>query len=449
MPELPEVETVRKVLEKLIIGLRIINVQVIYEKMLVNVSKREFENLVDQTFLSVERRGKYLIFNLDDYIIISHLRMEGKFYLEEDVKLVKHEHIKFYLSKGLVLRYIDVRKFGRMYLYKKNVDIYKCEPLKNLGKEIEEIDFDYLKTKLNVKLKIKTFLLNQTIILGLGNIYANEVLFDSKINPFKNSCELTNLEIERLIISIKKILERAIILGGSTIKSFSSSKRITGLFQNELKVHMKEKCSECGSFIRKRRINGRTTYYCRKCQNGPMVIGLSGSIATGKTYVSNIISNFGYEVIDCDEISKEAFEKYSTAIYKIFNSLDRKYIAKIIFDDFEKRKQLNKVIHSYVYTKINKLILFSSEKVLFVSVPLLFEVNWVDIFDKIVVVYCRRDIQLQRLIERDNISSEYASKIIKTQIDIEEKKFMGDYVIDTSDNVKKQVKDLLERLKCQ
>lgn len=268
MPELPEVETVKEVLKKEILNKTIKDVLVNYEKMIENINVTDFiNNLKNQTFIDIKRKGKWLIFELTDYYLLSHLRMEGKYYIKDiNDEITKHQHVIFTFTDNKQLRYNDTRKFGRMYLLSKD-DIYNKRPLSDVGKEPWDLNIDYLKDKFkNKKLPIKTVLLDQSIIAGLGNIYCNEVLFLSKINPYKQASKLDDKELENIINSSKKTLEKAIKLGGTTIKSYTSSEGVHGRFQNELYVHMQTNCKECGNKLNKEKIGGRSTYYCNECQ---------------------------------------------------------------------------------------------------------------------------------------------------------------------------------------
>lgn len=276
MPELPEVETVRRSLLDLIIGKKIKSIDAYYERI-IQSDVEEFKTLlINETFRDISRYGKFLIFILDHYIIVSHLRMEGKYFLKESQEVApkeKHEHIIFNFDDETTLRYNDTRKFGVMILFKTNKveDVLKEEPLSKLGIEpiSGELTIEYLKDKFkNKKEPIKSALLDQSIITGLGNIYADEVCFMSGLNPNKKACDLNTQELDSIIKSSKAVLEKAITLGGTTIKSFVSSHAVTGLFQNELLVHTKEICPKCGSKIIKIRVGGRGTYYCPCCQKG-------------------------------------------------------------------------------------------------------------------------------------------------------------------------------------
>ena len=276
MPELPEVETVRRSLLDLIIGKKICSIDTFYERI-IQSDVNEFKTLlVGETFRDINRYGKFLIFILDNYIIVSHLRMEGKYFLkksQDEEEKLKHEHIIFNFTDGSTLRYNDTRKFGTMQLFKTNdvAAVLKEEPICKLGIEpiSGNLTIQYLKEKFkNKKEPIKSALLDQSIITGLGNIYADEVCFMSRLNPNKKACTLTDEELQKVISSSREVLEKAISLGGTTIKSFVSSHAATGLFQNELLVHTKEECPICKSKIEKIRVGGRGTYFCPQCQKG-------------------------------------------------------------------------------------------------------------------------------------------------------------------------------------
>ena len=269
MPELPEVETVRTILERNIINKTIEDVVIKYDKIIQNVSIDEFvTNLKGQTFIEMKRRGKYLICVLNDYYLIVHLRMEGKFFFMHNEPLSNHDHIIFKFNDS-ELRYNDTRKFGTMHLFKKDVDIYNIYPLNKIGLEPFDKEFNssYLKEHFNKSNKpIKTTLLDQSIIAGLGNIYVDEVLFMSSIHPLEKTKNLNDENIASIVKNSVIVLNKAIKLGGTTIRSFQSSHDITGRFQNELLVHTKIKCPTCNTYITKIKVGGRGTYLCEKCQ---------------------------------------------------------------------------------------------------------------------------------------------------------------------------------------
>ena len=272
MPELPEVETVKEQLKKRLIGRKIINIDIYYKDMIEYPSVYEFEKrIINQTIIDMKRRGKWLMFELDNYYLLSHLRMEGKYFIKTKQDYINnHEHVIFTLDNKEQLRYQDTRKFGRMHLIEKE-QVYLQQPLKDLGLEPwdELLTVSYLKERYKKKsIPIKTTLLDQSIIVGIGNIYANEILYLSKLNPYKPTKELSDKDIQNIIDNTKIVLDKAIKLGGSTIKSYTSLDGMDGRFQNELLVHSKEnsKCPSCGNKIIKTIIGGRGTYYCSNCQ---------------------------------------------------------------------------------------------------------------------------------------------------------------------------------------
>ena len=270
MPELPEVETVKNTLKLQMLNKTIRYVNVIYN-LVDYPDLDEFKNnIVNQTIIDIKRRGKWLMFELNDYYLLSHLRMEGKYHIRsKNDKIEKHEHVIFGFD-DMELRYNDTRKFGKFHLIEKE-KVYCVNPLNELGLEPwdDNLNISYLKEKYkNKKLPIKTVLLDQSIITGIGNIYADEILFLSRINPLKKCTELNDLELNSIIKYTKEVLEKAIELGGTTIKSYESSEGVHGRFQNNLLVHNHEgdKCMNCGTIIIKIKVNGRGTYYCNKCQ---------------------------------------------------------------------------------------------------------------------------------------------------------------------------------------
>ena len=264
MPEIAEVET--EVLNK-----RIKNVKIIYNKTIESDIKEFQTKLINQKIVSVLRRGKYLIFQTDDYDIVGHLRMEGRFYYKDSSDLLlKHEHVIFTFEDGTDLRYYDSRKFGRMCLLPKG-EYINYPGIKKQGIEANstELTAKYLHDCLkNKNIAIKTALLDQTIISGLGNIYDNEVLFASGINPERKSKEVSLKECELIVQNSKRIIDDAIACGGTTIHSFESALGVTGGYQDKLLVHGNngKPCPKCNTLIKKIKVNGRGTYYCPKCQ---------------------------------------------------------------------------------------------------------------------------------------------------------------------------------------
>ena len=273
MPELPEVETVKETLKHKLIGKKIIKVNIYHNNIIEYPDINNFNNNIKgQTINNIKRYGKWLIFELDKYYLLSHLRMEGKYFFKrKEDERNKHEHVIFTLNDETELRYMDVRKFGKMHLILKE-EIKTKGPLLDMGLEPwdKNLTSKYLENKLkNKKIPIKTTLLDQSIIVGIGNIYADEILFLSNINPLKASNLLTEDELNKIIKNTKEVLESAIAKGGTTIRSYTSVDGVHGLFQQELKVHNKANnpCQVCKNIIVKTKVGGRGTYYCPTCQN--------------------------------------------------------------------------------------------------------------------------------------------------------------------------------------
>lgn len=272
MPEKPEVITVTKKLEKRLLDRTITDCKVYYESIIDYPSSQEFiKRIKNQKMNSFSTRGKWIVIELDSDYLLVHLRMEGKFFFrEKNTPIEKHHHAVFTIDDKEELHFQDVRKFGRMRLIPKE-KIYKIPPFTELGLEPWDKDLtpNYLKEKFkNKKIPIKTALLDQSIITGIGNIYDDEILFLSHINPLTPANKIEDTKLELIIKNTIITLDKAIKEGGTTIRNYTSEEGVTGLFQNHLYVHTKvgEACPNCGTTIIKIKVNGRGTYYCPKCQ---------------------------------------------------------------------------------------------------------------------------------------------------------------------------------------
>lgn len=271
MPELPEVETVRRGLEKLILGKKISSIEVHYPKM-IKTDLEEFQKeLPGQVIQSMGRRGKYLLFHLTDRVLISHLRMEGKyFFYPNQVLERKHAHMVLHFENGGTLVYEDVRKFGTMELLAPELlESYFIS--KKLGPEPTKKDFDLLtfqKALKKSKRPIKTHLLDQTLVVGLGNIYVDEVLWRAKVHPASPSQSLTRAEATAIHEQTIAVLGQAVDKGGSTIRSYTNAFGENGTMQELHQVYDKAglACSRCGTIIEKIQLGGRGTHFCPQCQ---------------------------------------------------------------------------------------------------------------------------------------------------------------------------------------
>ena len=287
MPELPEVEVVKKSLEYKLKNLTIKRVFINNNKLRYKINNKQFYKIKGQKIISVERRSKYLFLNLNGKLtILAHLGMTGKFFIvNKDNKkqktsfyyLIKnneskHDHLTIYFNNGLKLIYNDVRKFGFLKLLKSE-DIFMSKHLKFLGPEplTKEFNLNYIiKYVRNKKITIKNLLMNQKFIAGLGNIYCNEILFSCRLNPLKIVGKIKKKDLKNIVQFTKKILKKSIIQGGSSIKNFSNTEGKSGNFQQKFNVYNREK-SECNrknclGIIQKIYTSNRSSFFCSKCQ---------------------------------------------------------------------------------------------------------------------------------------------------------------------------------------
>ncbi|WP_080844469.1 DNA-formamidopyrimidine glycosylase [Cytobacillus gottheilii] len=273
MPELPEVETVRRTLKELVIGKVIKDVSVSWAKMIKFPEElQQFRDaLIGQTFTDIGRRGKFLILYTEGLALVSHLRMEGKYALtQSDEPVDKHTHVIFHFTDKTELRYKDVRKFGTMHLFKKE-EVFLYLPLSQLGPEpmTESFTPELLAARLaKTSRHVKTALLDQKTVVGLGNIYVDETLFRANIHPEKVANTLTQEEIIRIYTEINRTLEDAVEKGGSTIRSYINSQGQIGMFQLDLFVYGRkgEPCKKCGTTLERIITGGRGTVFCPVCQ---------------------------------------------------------------------------------------------------------------------------------------------------------------------------------------
>ena len=287
MPELPEVEVVKRSLKKAVANLTIKKVIINSKKLRYEINKKEFQKIINKKITSIKRRSKYLLINLEsDITILVHLGMTGKFFIKKNIsefyktsfyydidrKHKKHDHVVFKFNKKKELIYNDVRRFGFIKLINTK-KILNSSHLKFLGPEplSKKFNFKYFNNFiLNKKKKIKDILMDQKFVSGLGNIYVNEVLYLSKINPKKRVNKLKNKEIYKIITLTKKILKVSIKKGGSSIQDFSDSDGKSGKFQQNFSVYAREgmKCpkNKCKEIIKKTNISNRSTFFCKSCQ---------------------------------------------------------------------------------------------------------------------------------------------------------------------------------------
>lgn len=273
MPELPEVETVKRTLYQLVQGKKIMKVEVLLPRIIQRPSDtKQFSLLLEgETIQDIQRRGKFLRIILDQYVLVSHLRMEGRYGVHSvDEPLEKHTHVVFRFEDGSELRYKDVRQFGTMHIFNKGEEL-RHPPLNKLGLEPLDPNFTleaFCKVVKGKKTRCKSFLLNQSYVTGLGNIYVDEALFLARIHPERTMDSLEASELCSLHEAIVQTLSEAVKQGGSSIKSYVNGQGEMGMFQQQLKVYGRkdEACYRCGSPIYKFVVGGRGTHICKVCQ---------------------------------------------------------------------------------------------------------------------------------------------------------------------------------------
>ena len=287
MPELPEVEVVKKSLSKTIYDLTIKNIEIRNKYLRYKINEKLMKKMIKSKVLSISRRSKYILINLNNnYTILVHLGMTGKFIIVDAYKnkhktsfyyrLIdnkpKHDHLIIKFNKNTTLIYNDIRKFGFIkILQTKKLNL--CSHLKKLGPEplTKKFNINYFRDSIKKrKICLKDLLMNQNFLAGLGNIYVNEAMFLSKLNP---KIRVNNIPIKKmsaLILNIKKILKKAINQGGSSIKNFDNTKGKRGNFQQFFNVYGRQgyHCSRpnCKGTIRRIRISNRSTFFCDICQ---------------------------------------------------------------------------------------------------------------------------------------------------------------------------------------
>lgn len=272
MPELPEVEAVKRGLDQSIVGKRVTAIEVMWPKIIRHDDIEAFkQSLIGQVCQRIDRRGKFLLIYFDTHVLLSHLRMEGKYFLcDKEQPVHKHTHVILELDEQEELRYHDVRKFGRMELLEIGQE-FQHPSLAKLGPEPTPATFsthvikEYLSGRTTA---IKNILLDQRMVAGIGNIYADEILFDAYVHPEMSAAEITDEEIQQLYYSIISIMQAAIKAGGSTIRSYTNMFREAGHYQAYHQVYGKdgERCSRCGTIIEKTKVGGRGTHFCPNCQ---------------------------------------------------------------------------------------------------------------------------------------------------------------------------------------
>ncbi len=270
MPELPEVETTRRGILPYLKNKSIETVAVRNRQLRWPVPARLKNHLSGQKILDITRRGKYLVFGFDHGHMLIHLGMSGSLRIvKSNSEIRKHDHIDWLINNGRVLRYHDPRKFGSVLWTSGEPGQHKL--LKTLGPEPLSDTFDagYLYEKSRKRqLAVKNFIMNSTVVTGVGNIYANEALFLAGIHPLRQAGKISFERYEALVTAIKNVLHAAIEQGGTTLRDFVNGDGNPGYFRQQLRVYQRagQPCCVCKKPVRLLSIGQRASYYCTECQ---------------------------------------------------------------------------------------------------------------------------------------------------------------------------------------
>ena len=267
MPELPEVETTLKGLEPLITDRKILSVQIYKKKLRWEIPTHLKKTLKNQTISKISRRAKYLLLHFDFGQLVMHLGMSGSISVVNSFEpLRKHDHFELKLDNSKSLRFHDPRRFGSILWQSPNQTLALLE---NLGPEPLSYEFDedsLFSSSIGKSRNIKSFIMDSKIVVGVGNIYACEILYDAKISPLRKGSSLEKYQIGTIIRSIRKILNKAIKYGGSSINDYVSPDGTLGNFQNKFNVYGQEGLKIKGYKIKKEVLYGRSTFFCPEIQ---------------------------------------------------------------------------------------------------------------------------------------------------------------------------------------
>ena len=271
MPELPEVETIARSLRPLILRRTVGRVELLFRPLLRAESADDLDAVRGREVRGIRRRGKMLVLEFEGgHALVFHLKMTGQFlWVSKDEPRDKHTRLVLYFpGEDRELRFRDVRKFGFLLCHKAT-GIDSCQEVATLGPEPLEIGFpEFTERIAGRRGRIKSLLLNQTFIAGIGNIYADEILFEGKIHPRSEAQALSRNDVRRIWEAMRAILSKAIAAKGTTLQDYTDAEGRVGEFQLEHKVYGREgeKCEGCGATIRRIVLGGRSTFFCPRCQ---------------------------------------------------------------------------------------------------------------------------------------------------------------------------------------
>ena len=464
MPELPEVETVKNVIKPVVVGNTITKIEVLRNSSVPGDIGEFVSSLTGEKFLDVTRIGKFLIFHLtNDKVIISHLRMEGKYYeLLENDKNSKYARVVIYLDNGHKVCYDDSRCFG--YLRLSNEAIYREDKeIAKLGPEPWDANAKVIMKQMKrSSLPIKSALLSQELMTGLGNIYVDETLFSANIHPLTPANKISEKEWNIIIKEASRILKEAIASGGSTIKSYHPGKDIDGNFQSQLLAYGKKDtpCPKCGHLFRFIKVNGRGTTFCPRCQelhNKQIKVVIFGKISSGKSEVLKVFKDAGVPTLSADEVVKELYQRKDVInkINKDFsldgNTIDKNKLREIFANDQKQIKKINKIVWPLVRQEVELFLKINNKGLVAVEVPLLYESKMDSLFDVIIGVETPLKKQKELLANRDKEKAEQLNRINSAST-YDKNKEKADFIIYNDSDLKSLImntNNLINKLKCR
>lgn len=473
MPELPEVEQVKNSLRPYIKNKIIKNIEINVSRLIKYPDSHTFETrIVNRRINDIIRRGKYLIILLDgDLRLVIHLRMTGSLIFKKDSTYPPDKpRVIFYLTDGSILYYCDTRTLGTIHLLTPEEN--PISGLNKLGPEPISPSFSlkyFTHACQSQKRTLKAMLLDQSVIAGLGNIYVDEALAASHLHPAMLANALNNKQISTLHKAIKDIIKQAIANRGTTFRDYKDADGAKGSNQEHLLVYGRKgkPCPFCQMPLVYAKIAGRGTVFCPDCQKipeqRPYIIGLTGTIASGKTTVAHYLSGLGIAVFDADKVAhmlmlpnsgawQEILHVFGPGIMDDNNEINRKRLAEMVFGIPEKLKKLEEILHNKIWHQVELFIDIATKQkkpLIVIDAPLLIEANWHKHTDSVWLVTASPEIQAQRALKRDNISYEDFEKRLSKQINVEHKKKFANVIIDNSGNLDEtysQVKAALSKL---
>ena len=462
MPELPEVETVKNVLTHVFINRTIEKIEILRASSIHGDATTFVHTLEGQKYLSISRIGKFLIFHLtNDLVIISHLRMEGKYYeINKSEPNSKYARIVIYLDNDKKVCYDDSRCFGYMKL--SNESSYKEDKeISKLGPEPWDSDIEVIMKQVKrSSLPIKSALLSQELMTGLGNIYVDETLFASKIHPLTPANKIDKKQWTLIKQEASRILKEAIESGGSTIKSYHPGKDIDGNFQTRLLVYGKkdEPCPICSHPFRFIKVGGRGTTYCPNCQpikKDNLKVAIFGKIASGKSEVLRIFEENNIPTLSSDQVVEELYKQLDV-IKRITSTFNLPTKDEIVKDELRTHlsnnpkdiKKIDSIIHPLVKLEAEAFLKKHNKGIVVIEVPLLFESKMDKMFDVLIGVEAPIKAQKEFLANRNKESAKELEKI-NASSSYDKNKNKADFIIINDadlNKLNKKVKDIINKL---